>query len=206
MWKFGEVETALSSMHFRATEFRSPFRNRLRHLQRVGIPLDRRVGKGKQVDFSLDEVFQITLSLELTTFGFEPSSLVPFFRAFWNPERPSGPDRSANGEEKGLAYRMAETIDDEALSWDLENPMYISICPVWNSLEGSDRIHTRVFGYRAGRQQDSDFIEYIVKAERSVAIINISLLVARICSALHLSRDDRRELYPWAMREARPAR
>src|SRR5690242_8776890 len=89
---FAEVETALARMHGISEEVRPrAFRARLQNLQRLGLPFGKKPGRGKKIDYTAEDVFQLAFCLELAQFGFDPSYAVDIIENYWSysPEEES---------------------------------------------------------------------------------------------------------------------
>lgn len=72
---FGQIEAALSEMHFVESSRSSAFRARLRYLQQrvnLGIP---RGGTGRRPNFAVGHAFLFGLALELEQYGMTPETI-----------------------------------------------------------------------------------------------------------------------------------
>lgn len=84
MLGYAELETALARLHGAGPDAqRGAFRGRLKHLQRLGLPLGDKPGKGKRIDYSEEQVWQLALALELAQFGVDPSLIVELITKQW---------------------------------------------------------------------------------------------------------------------------
>lgn len=85
MASYATVETALAKMHGAdANAQRGAFRGRLKHLQRLGLPLGDKPGKGKRIEYTQEQVWQLALALELAECGIDPVTIVELISRHWN--------------------------------------------------------------------------------------------------------------------------
>lgn len=78
----GDVERVLIHMAMVAPDAVVAFRARLKHLQRLGIPLGANTGKGRRVPHTLDTMFQLVIAVDLLQVGLPPQMV---FRTIkWN--------------------------------------------------------------------------------------------------------------------------
>lgn len=66
---FSDIESALAKIHRIADDKRSPFANRLKHLQRIGFPPGVNTGRGIAAAYLAHHYFLIAVALELYQFG-----------------------------------------------------------------------------------------------------------------------------------------
>ena len=84
MAAYAVVETALARMHGADAEVqRGAFRGRLKHLQRLGLPLGDKPGKGRRIDYSEAQIVQLALALELSEAGLDPTKIASFITSYW---------------------------------------------------------------------------------------------------------------------------
>jgi hypothetical protein len=62
---------------------KGPFRGRLKHLKRLGIPLGVNPGRGKKVLYSRDHIYEWAFCLELSQFGIDPTLITGVVRQHW---------------------------------------------------------------------------------------------------------------------------
>jgi hypothetical protein len=83
-WDYAKVEEALALLHRVPAEVRNKaFRARLQHLQKLGVPLDLKPGKGRKISYSEDEVFQWALCLELAEYNIIPLVITNTIKTYW---------------------------------------------------------------------------------------------------------------------------
>jgi hypothetical protein len=81
MASYAEVEAVLAQIHSVTPEVqRGAFRGRLKHLQTLGVPLEANPGKGKRIDYTREQIIQISLALELAEFGIDPKKIAKFVK------------------------------------------------------------------------------------------------------------------------------
>lgn len=107
---YAEVEIALAAALDVSEEVqRGPFRARLKHFQRLGLP-GIKVGKGARVAYSEEHVAQLLVGLFLSEAGIDPTAAIAVIKQHW----------------KFLALWVKRATDDEAAAG---NPVYLSLRP-----------------------------------------------------------------------------
>lgn len=87
MMTYATVETILAGMFGAEGEAqKKAFRGRLKHLKRLGIPLEFNPGKGAKGEYSDEYMEQMAFCLELAEFGVDPTAIVQFVQANWRTE------------------------------------------------------------------------------------------------------------------------
>jgi hypothetical protein len=56
---------------------------RLQNLQKFGVPLGQRPGKGKRIDYRNEQIFQLIFALELMDLGIMPSQIERIIKGLW---------------------------------------------------------------------------------------------------------------------------
>lgn len=62
----------------------SAMKSRVQNLQKMGIPLGMNVGKGKRINYSRNEAYQIFLCIELANLGIAPSISTQIIKQHWD--------------------------------------------------------------------------------------------------------------------------
>lgn len=83
LFTYGEAETLLAKLHGAEAVQRLAFRGRMKHLKRVGIPLDTSVGHGKKTLYTEDHLYQWAFALELEQVNVDPASIGKIMAAYW---------------------------------------------------------------------------------------------------------------------------
>ena len=83
LFTYGEAETLLAKLHGAEAVQRLAFRGRMKHLKRVGIPLDTSVGQGKKTLYTEDHLYQWAFALELEQVNVDPTSIGKIMAAYW---------------------------------------------------------------------------------------------------------------------------
>ncbi|WP_157085661.1 hypothetical protein [Methylobacterium sp. Leaf99] len=84
MASYAAVETALARLHDANPEVqRGAFRGRLKHLQRLGLPLGEKPGKGSRINYDAQQIWQLAVALELAEFGIDPTKIVLIIKHQW---------------------------------------------------------------------------------------------------------------------------
>lgn len=71
-WNFGQLESALASMHGIDGSKRTAFQSRLKNFHRLGFPFGFKTSKGKTAFYSAGQVVQMALAVEMTQLGLSP--------------------------------------------------------------------------------------------------------------------------------------
>jgi hypothetical protein len=84
MFTYAEAETLLARAFGVSEDVqKAAFRGRLKHLKKLGVPLDSAPGKGKKILYSKDHVFQWAYCLELSEFGIDPTLVADILHRTW---------------------------------------------------------------------------------------------------------------------------
>jgi hypothetical protein len=86
---YAEIEEVLAKLHGADGEVqKTTLRSRLKHLKRLGIPLDSKPGKGAKIWYFEEQFWQWALCLELAEFGLDPAAIAKFIAAEWGNLHP----------------------------------------------------------------------------------------------------------------------
>ncbi len=80
---FGQIEAVLSAIHSIASDKRVAFGGRIKALQKYGLPVVGRSGRGKAAQFSVSHLIQLALGLELLQSGIPPQSAARIVSEGW---------------------------------------------------------------------------------------------------------------------------
>jgi hypothetical protein len=84
MFTYAQAETLLARLHHADGGVRTKaFRGRLKHLQRLGLPLGRPPGRGNKTPYTREQVYQWAFCLECAQFGFDPTWMVKQVEKHW---------------------------------------------------------------------------------------------------------------------------
>src|SRR5277367_7122943 len=84
---YAQAESVLARLHDASEDVRkNAFRGRLKHLKRLGIPLNSTPGRGSKVFYFEDELYQWAFSLELAEFGIDPTAIADFIKSKWTED------------------------------------------------------------------------------------------------------------------------
>lgn len=85
MTSYADLETALARLHGADAQIqRGAFRGRFKHLQRLGLPLGVKPGRGKRVEYGDEEIYQFVLAFELVQCGVDPTTIVKMIEMHWD--------------------------------------------------------------------------------------------------------------------------
>jgi hypothetical protein len=85
--RYKHVEIALSMLHVVPAGGEKTFRSRLRHFRKVGVPDLPKVGSGRQIAYTPDQVDQLFLALELAEFDVDPVTIARLVLDDWKSLR-----------------------------------------------------------------------------------------------------------------------
>jgi hypothetical protein len=84
---YATMELALARLHGADEKAqKGVLRGRIKHLQRLGLPLGQRPVKGRANDYSDEQVWQFALALEFAQCGIDPTTAVQIISAYWQTE------------------------------------------------------------------------------------------------------------------------
>lgn len=79
---YARVEAVLARVYRAEDVQKTAFRGRLKHFRKLGIP-SQNPGKGGRIMYSLGDIFQLMVCLELSEFGIDPNLIVKFVKRHW---------------------------------------------------------------------------------------------------------------------------
>jgi len=165
---YAEAESILAKLHGVPDDTqKGAFRGRLKHLRRLGIPIDSHTGRGSKISYLPDQLFQWAFCLELAEFGIDPVVIATFIKSKW----------SAEISEQFLATLTSGT--DQFFVW---NPCLMS--------NGSEP-ETFQFDWSDFKKLVTHSIHRVKNLRRRAMIINISDLtkeIDRAAAKLHAAR------------------
>ncbi len=153
---YAEAEAVLARLHgAREDVQKNAFRGRLKHLKRLGIPLNSSPGRGSKVDYFEDELFQWAFSLELAEFGIDPSTIARLVEAEW---------------AKGILpeFQKAREIRNHDVFFVMNPRMVID---AWDP---------KPFDYEWLKASDGKLLRRLTSAKRRAIVINVSELARQI--------------------------
>lgn len=102
---FGQVEAVLAWQHQIADHKRAAFMSRLKHLQKNGLPIRDRPGRGRAGTFTFTQLLQIAIALEFVQSGIPPAEAAKLVTGNWRTFR-------------NTAYTSAFTVEGlQATHW-----------------------------------------------------------------------------------------
>lgn len=187
MFGYAAVERALAeAFGVSDKEQRGPFRGRIKHFQRLGIPIGMQPGRGQRIAYELGHVFQFALGLELCEFGMDPSFIAAVIHNQW----------AGNVDVDGLAKLFDEAHRRvlRELQADEQPDLFFSFSPV--IMTGSWTKGPSFLNVRPFDQQDPGlFLRNVFGGpQRRAVVINVSQLVEKLLLAL--PRDARGSFEP----------
>jgi hypothetical protein len=142
MASYATVETALARLHDANPEVqRGAFRGRLKHLQRLGIPLGERPGKGSRINYSCDQIWQLAVALELAEVGIDPAIISNIFKRSWN---------------SSISIMVDEAIEKSADSDEILEAHVSLMSSAWTGQDVRFDLASRFFPRDKNRQPDRD--------------------------------------------------
>jgi hypothetical protein len=98
--------------------FGGAFRARLQNFQRFSVPLDKRPGRGKKIDYKKDDIFQLALCLEMAEFGVDPALIANFIRYYWKDDLSEiFVERAARKTKEDVLFCFSARVISD--SWDV---------------------------------------------------------------------------------------
>jgi len=82
LFGYARVEAALARIYRAEDVQQTTFRARLKHFRKLGVPSDN-PGKGAHLAYTMRDVFQLMVCLELTEFGIAPGLIVKIVKRHW---------------------------------------------------------------------------------------------------------------------------
>jgi hypothetical protein len=128
------------------------FRARLKHLQRLGLPIEENKRDGRRIKYGPNEVYQLAFALELSECGLDPKVIVGIITSQWDRMRKKirfaheiarDNDRYSDVTEGNSLILLRTRIMQ--LAWDdpsaTDNvPIFSFTSVVGNTLDSEDRV------------------------------------------------------------------
>jgi len=168
MWKYAQVERALAALHEAdPTAQKGPLRGRIKHLQRLGIPLGLQPGRGKSIDYGYDEVFQFAICLELAEFGVDPVTIKSILEENWIIDEPE--------TDLGIRKNIYDVLSDITEDINKNNDLYFVIIPDLMSNTWTGRRFASFTKFQWLRRENSyNIIQNFLDRRPRLALINMS--------------------------------
>ncbi|MEH2570662.1 hypothetical protein [Bradyrhizobium sp. AZCC 2289] len=142
--QYAEAEHLLAHLHGADEKVRTgAFRGRLKHLKRLGIPLDSNPGRGAKITYTQEQVWQWAFCLELAEFGIDPTIIVQLVKTEWEA-RLLPEFRKASAAAAGDDVYFIATPRLMESGWDSKSTRAIEIS--WFHLKVSDSVLWRIVG------------------------------------------------------------
>jgi hypothetical protein len=142
-WTYKRLETAFARLYGAdETAQTGPFRGRVKHLQRLGVPMARRPGRGSKALYDIDETMQFLFCFELSCFGVDPTLAVAALEMHW--DRPGPGDATLSsfmrrcfeaGEDAEVPTHLAFSAMGVARGW---NPADLGGLATYEVIETAD--------------------------------------------------------------------
>lgn len=173
---------------------KGPMRARLQKLQDTAIPRGAQVGKGKRVDYNLDQIYQVVFALELMDAGLTPSLTFEAIRNEWPIKRLS------SIKKKYLVDILKEPIIEITLVWliiinNISVDLLLNPPPTFSEKDKA-ALESRPFvSVTSGIFNRDELNKILVNAKwRHILLLNIAGTVSRIDAAIkkiapELARD-----------------
>ena len=180
MWTYAQMESALAQLYGADEQAQAgPFRGRLKHFQRLGIPLGERPGRGAKVKYDYPQIFQLMFCFEMSSFGVDPVLTVQLLEKHWHND---------DDPREEIYYNLKEALDEVIEDEGDHSDKYFLVHP--NIIEMSwDKSNLGGFGTRRWfRREQSDLvIRNIFGNQHRALIINFSAVVKKLRNALEKS-------------------
>jgi len=165
MFRYGQVEAALAKLHGVDEEGMGAFKGVIIHLQRLGI-VAASPGRGKRIDYRLEDVLKWAFCLELLEFGLDPKVISGYLAVLW-----------WNIEEE-FSHLDASAVDRYFVFW----PSVLSNRIAYETCRPGGIAHNFV---NASQLKKTDALDGLnLKMQRRAAVINMSRLKRELVAAL----------------------
>jgi hypothetical protein len=178
---YGQIEQALAATFEADSKARqNSIRSRLKHLRRLGIPLEaKNVGRGQRRFYDRAQALQMLLALEAEEFGLDPAVTAAVLRRWWDPY---------------LASFCRMAVDAQALAG---NPVFLGLRPkqmsaAWDApgdpFKAIPQIqYFRPYTIKRGRPPESNFSvigEWLSEDPPRVCLIPLTVRIQKFEEAL----------------------
>ena len=141
MFRYAEVEAALAAIHEIPEDGMGAFKGRLIHFQRIGLGPGN-PGRGKKIEYTLEDVLTWAFCLELSEFGVDPKQIQAIFK--WSSMAINlGLYRKLDGDD--VFFLVTPNIMSHALNGSAHE------APIANLVVSADQIPEQMIVVRASK-------------------------------------------------------
>ncbi len=158
MYRYGDVEAALAAIHDIPEAGMGAFKGRLIHFQRIGLGPGN-PGRGKKIEYTLEDVLTWAFCLELSEFGVDPKQIQAIYQ--WSSLAINiGLYGKSEGDD--VFFIVTPNIMSHALNGTAHE------APISNLAVSADQVHEQMIVVRASKVD-------VAKIGRAM-VINLSRL------------------------------